>query len=243
MLRITAILAALLLGQAARAAEKQAPNDIPLYPGAVGKNFQGTLRANTIPIDAQIFETSDNLEKVLEFYRKELAPHGQYLVEHHFNADMAYIGFWDLKTERMKLATLIRISPGTTWIVISGMDPRGLVQEVDLPPDVPTALGARGVTTTSSREGGAESQSITYQVEGQPAEKVREEIIRDAEKKGWRRQRDPYFAERGPLMFEKADRHCLVQIISRKEGNLPLVTVSVVLMEEKGVDAKQAQEE
>ncbi len=226
------LLALISSGGVAGSALAQQAVALPVYPKAVSRPFAGRLEANQIPIDAVVLETSDSLEQVLDFYRRDLSPKVKHVVEHHFDPALAYIGFYDEQAESMRLATLIRMPQGVTWVILSGMDPRMLARPMDVPPGLPAVEGAGGVVITSSNERGGRSSTVSFTVEGKPPERVRAELEESARSLGWQREKGRATGEQEILAFEREGKHCVVQfLIMDTSPDRPVTRVSLVVFE------------
>lgn len=211
----------------------QAVMVLPPYPGAKSVYLDGNLSTGGVPLDAEVFQTKHSIDRVLEYYRQFLGDKDVHKTEHRFGPLAGYIGFFDIHTGKMRLANVMGTGQGT-MIILSAMDPAPLVMnQMNVPEDLPTLPGAHQVVHTKSEQNGAKSRTVSFRVLGKP-EEVQGALHNAAQDKGFRRAPKQYEIESSALTLKRGRETCIIRTMQAlgNQTDRPLTGVTMVVFEE-----------
>lgn len=206
---------------------------LPAYPKAAPVPMGGSLSANNVPLDAVIFNSPDNIQTVMDYYKQSLTANQVPVVEHKFGAGSGYVGYFDPVSGTMRLATIVTRPGGGTMIVLSSMDPRPLVERpAKVPSDLPSLPGAVEIATTESRQGSARNRTVHFTVPGVNPGTARSRLLETSSDIGWKvGPSDGMFGEQ-TLVLRRGKETCYVRIqpalSSHKTRNGTSITILAI---------------
>jgi hypothetical protein len=227
MRRIFYIFCLVLLGTAAMAEnptgttpEGPPPgSSLPAYPNTGEISFKGSMNTNDVPMDALVVMTGDPIKQVLEYYRQALQSRGQPIVQHMFSPQSGYVGFYDVDSGTMRMATVVSRPDGGSMIVLSSMDPMPLVEKPTvIPPDLPVVPGAIDIVTSDVEEGSARHRTVSFTLPSTTPSSARNLLLHAAKKQNWKpAPAQKPFNEQDLVFIRKAEM-CIVKIHALPAG-------------------------
>ena len=185
---------------------------LPGYPQSQRIRINGQLSTNNVPIEANTFNTTDDLRTVMAYYQKALKKRGLKVVVHNFGLSKGYVGYFDANSGTMRLATVMSdpVSHGC-MIILSSMDPRPLLDtKLSLPEGLPTVPGAHNLVFNTSTEQGSSSQVVTYRAAGTIAT-VRTALLRSANEIGWQPSKSGKHVT-GGINLQRSRSTCMIRL-------------------------------
>jgi hypothetical protein len=221
-----------------------AGNDIlglPAYPAAKSFPFKGKLHANNVPMDTSLITTDDKIDTVLAFYKQALTARGKKIVEHMFNPNHGYVGFFDVNAGTMRMATVFTTPRGGSMIVLSSMDPRPLAKPAQIPEDLPSLTGASGTATTKVKEGNTQHRTIRYDLEGVAPDQAKKQLVTKALEEGWRVDQGEKSFGQGAVVLKRDSETCVLQIdqVKDKQNKKISTSVTMIILNNKVSDNKE----
>jgi hypothetical protein len=235
MKRLVYIACLILLG--ATAAAQDAPDhsaNLPAYPNVNALSFEGSMRTNDVPMDAVVVMTGDPIKEVLEYYRLALENRGQPVVRHMFSPQSGYVGFYDVDSGTMRMATVVSRPDGGSMIVLSSMDPMPLLEKpAVIPPDLPVVPGAVDIVTSDVEEDSSRQRTVSFILPGTTPSGARNLLLYAAKKQNWTvaPARKPY--GRNDLILKRKGEMCIVKMHALPAGKdeQPSTAVTFVVVE------------
>lgn len=209
-----------------------------IYPQSRSVPIDGELSTGGVPLDAQVFMTSDSVEQVLSYYRQDLKKRKLIIAEHHFGPHSGYVGYYHTKSRTMRLATVQTRPGGGSMIVLSAMNPLPLVgKPMEIPEGLPDLPSAINVVTTEQEQAGATHQTVFFEAWGTPGA-VLAKLERRARDKGWQPAPKPQRLTDEGLTLTRENKTCIIRTSpsSKSTENNPSTAVTMLVIEE---DAKR----
>ncbi len=210
---------------------------LPVLPGSRHVPMDGKLSTGDVPQQTLVFFTRMGVDEVLRFYRKKLESRKLRVVQHKFGPQSGYVGFYHLKTQTMRLATVQAKAGGGSMIVLSAMNPVPLLgKSMTIPEDLPDLPGAASVVTTTSEQAGASHRTVYFEALGAPAEVLAKLALR-GDAMGWkqatREKRISRDTQNG-LTLQRSGEICIVRATpatNSTDAN-PSSSVTMVVIED-----------
>lgn len=229
MIRLLQILALIVL-----AAGPAAGDDVlglPGYPGAESAPCQGSMLTNDVPLDAVVVMTGDEIHRVMEHYRRALEQRGVKIVDHMFGPGSGYVGYFDIDSGTMRLATSVSRPGGGTMIIFSSMNPLPLIEKAALiPSDLPSLPGAVNVVTTESKETSVRHRTVHFEIPGGNLQDTRTRLAEAARKKGWTVSLMKKPLEGLGLELGRGTERCLIKVIAKPPDDQGMVWTSITMV-------------
>ncbi|MBW1807938.1 MAG: hypothetical protein JRJ87_07050 [Deltaproteobacteria bacterium] len=205
---------------------------LPAYPTVKSLPFRGKLQANSVPMETSLIETDDKIDTVIAFYKKALTARGKKIVEHMFNPNHGYVGFFDMNTRTMRMATVFTTPQGGSMIILSSMDPRPLARPAQIPENVPSLAGASGTTTTEVNEGNTQQRTIRYDLKGVAPEQAQKQLIAKAEEEGWHVDQEEMTFGKKSVVLKRENETCILRIdpVTDKQNKKVYSSVTMIII-------------
>lgn len=207
---------------------------LPAYPSMHVVPFEGSMRTNDVPLDAAVVMTGDPIKRVMEYYRLALEQRGLKTVQHMFSPESGYVGFFDLDSGTMRMATVVSRPDGGTMIVLSSMDPTPLLEKpAAIPPDLPSVPGAVDVVTSDMEEGSSRQRTVRFTLPGTSPADARAMLLQAAKKQNWTAVGAAKPFDQKDLILKRKDDMCIVKIhpLPAEEGGKPSVSVTMIAID------------
>lgn len=225
------------------AGQPPGPLGMPAYPAVNAVPFEGSMHTNEVPMDAMVVMTGDPIKQVLEYYRLALKDRGVHLVQHMFSPDSGYVGFYDVDSGTMRMATVVSRPDGGSMIVLSSMDPMPLLEQpAGIPPDLPEVPGAVEVVTSDVAEGSSRQRTVRFTLPGTTPSSARNLLLHAAKKKNWTPAPAEKPFSKEDLFLRRGGEMCIIQIHALPAGpaGAPSTSITYIVVER---GSKRNQEE
>jgi hypothetical protein len=204
---------------------------LPEYPGAESSPYQGSMLTNDVPLDAVVVMTNDEIHRVMEHYRRALEQRGVKVVEHMFGPGSGYIGYFDIDSGTMRLATSVTRPGGGTMIIFSSMDPLPLIQKTaQIPSDLPSLPDATNVVSTESQEASGRHRTVHFQIPGGKIQDTRTRLAEAAGSQGWKVSTKKKPLGGLGLELARGTERCLIDIIVMPPDDRGKVWTSITMV-------------
>ena len=215
---------------------------LPGYPQSQRILVDGQLSTNNVPLEANTFNTTDDLRTVMAYYQKALKKRGLKVVAHNFGLSKGYVGYFDANSGTMRLATVMSdpVNHGC-MIVLSSMDPRPLLDtNLSLPEGLPSVPGAHNLVFNTSTEQRTTSQVATYRAHGTMAA-VRTALLRSASEIGLQPSKDAQHVT-GGISLQKGRSTCIIRLTEDSSNpQQAAVLVNMIVMTPAAYRQRSAQ--
>jgi hypothetical protein len=202
---------------------------LPAYPGSIPASMIANMLTNDVPLDAEIYMSSDDIQSILEYYREFLSRHDIEIVEHMFNSQSGYIGFHNSQLNKMQLVTLFTVPPKMTMFIISSMDPRSLISnQVQIPKDLPSVPGAVDIVTTESNESNSSGRTISYFLPSKSIVETKKQLHQSARELGWSDASLPEHSNNF-LVLKRKRAQCIINLLPRSDATIGKEGTAVIM--------------
>lgn len=231
MKRLLYITCLVLLGATAAAEDVPDSAGLPAYPNVNAHSFEGSMHTNDVPMDAMVVMTGDPIKEVLEYYRLALENRGQPVVRHMFSPQSGYVGFYDVDSGTMRMATVVSRPDGGSMIVLSSMDPMPLLEKpAVIPPDLPVVPGAVDIVTSDVEEGSSRQRTVSFILPATTPSSARNLLLHAAKKQNWKvaPAQKPYSKQ--DLILRRKSEMCIVRMHALPAGKAKQPSTAVTFI-------------
>lgn len=228
---------ACLILPGATAAAQDAPDQsasLPAYPNTNAVSFEGSMHTNDVPMDAVVVMTGDPIKQVLEYYRLALENRGQPVVRHMFSPQSGYVGYYDVDSGTMRMATVVSRPDGGSMIVLSSMDPMPLLEKpAVIPPDLPVVPGAVDIVTSDVEEGSSRQRTVSFILPSTTPSSARNLLMHAVKKTDWTvaSPEKPFGKE--DLILKRKGEMCIVKMhaLPAEKAATPSTAVTFIVVD------------
>jgi hypothetical protein len=221
----------LVLAPGPASPEERHPLGMPSYPTVTDSRFTGVLETNQVPVDAAVLITGDDIETVMKFFHAQFAGRQDVdWVQNWMGPGSGYAGYFDPNSGTMRMVTAVAMPSGSTMLIYSSMDPRPLTEnQVQVPADLPTLVGARDVVTTETGEGGERQRTVGFRIDDLSVDQIEKKLAETGSKLGWKQVRHKLGDSKDMLLFHRGRDRCIIAVRAKKDGEETYSQVTMVV--------------
>jgi len=159
---------------------------LPPYPGANPRDLAHETRVQGDQLHLAWFQTDDSVDQVMGFYEQRFSEMGRFIVRHRFSPNAGYVGYLDLKDEKLHLISVMHNLRQT--VVFPSVSYPGRFYEGgggQLPKAVPSMPGVKAPVAFDFDEGPSARRSWFATTE-EPLEQVADFYAKGFADKGWK---------------------------------------------------------